>query len=75
MSWAIRRSQVIISRLLQRLPGLVEFFPIATPQQLFDLVFSVFLDLGLPSKVENQYQDLSVTDLEHAQVGIFEAVS
>ena len=75
MSWAIRRAQVIVSRLLQRLPALVEFFPNATSQQLFDLVFSVFLDLGLPSKVDIQYQDLLVTDLIHAHIDILEAIS
>ena len=75
MSWAIRRSQVIVSRLLQRLPALVKFFLNVTPQLLFDLVLTVFLDLGLPSKVDNQYQDMSVTDLDHAQVDILEAIS
>jgi hypothetical protein len=56
-------------------PLLSIFFPNATSQQLFDLVFHVFLDLGLPSKVETQYQDLSVTDLIHAHSDILEAIS
>ena len=75
MSWAVRCSQIIVSRLLQRFPALVEFFPSATSQQLFDLVLTVFLDLGLPSRVENQYQDMTVTDLDHALVDILHAVS
>ena len=75
MSWAIRRAQVIVSRLLQRFPGLVEFFPSATPQELFDLVLTVFLDLGLPSRVDNQYQNMTVTDLDHALVDILSAIS
>ena len=59
LSWTLRLSQMITSRLLERLPGLVEFFPSVTSKHLFDLIFGVFLDLGLPSKVENQYQDKS----------------